>query len=61
MRLTQISLANPAAITIVATVIVMLGVLSLIRIPAQLLPQKPQASTTATEPGTWGSIKAIYR
>ena len=37
MRLTQISLANPAAITIVA--IAMLGAWSLVRISAQLSPQ----------------------
>ena len=38
MRLTQISLANPAAIAIVAAIVVLLGALSMIRIPAQLLP-----------------------
>ena len=53
MRLTQISLANPAAIAIVAAVIVMLGVLSLFSIPAQLLPQieKPIVTVINAWPG----------
>ena len=36
MRLTRISLANPTAVAIVAAVVVLLGILSLIRIPAAL-------------------------
>ncbi len=53
MRLTQLSLANPAAIAIVAAVIVMLGVLSVINIPAQLLPQieKPIITVVNAWPG----------
>ena len=53
MRLTQISLANPAAIAIVAAVIVLLGLLSMIRIPAQLLPQieKPIVTVINAWPG----------
>ena len=53
MRLTQISLANPAAIAIVAAIVVMLGVLSMIRIPAQLLPQieKPIVTVINAWPG----------
>jgi len=53
MRLTQISLANPAAIAIVAAVIVLLGVLSMGRIPAQLLPQieKPIITVFNAWPG----------
>ncbi|MFQ5608856.1 MAG: efflux RND transporter permease subunit [Woeseiaceae bacterium] len=53
MRLTQISLANPAAIAIVAAVIVLLGVLSVLNIPAQLLPQieKPIVTVFSSWPG----------
>ena len=53
MRLTKASLANPAAIAIVATLIVLLGVLSLLRIPAQLLPQieKPVVTVINAWPG----------
>ncbi len=53
MRLTQISLANPAAIAIVAAVVVLLGVLSVVRIPAQLLPQieKPVVTVINAWPG----------
>ena len=53
MRLTQLSLANPAAVAIVAAVIVMLGVLSLTSIPAQLLPQieKPIITVVNAWPG----------
>ena len=53
MRLTQISLANPAAIAIVAAVIVLLGVLSMGSIPAQLLPQieKPIITVFNAWPG----------
>ena len=53
MRLTQLSLANPAVIAIVAAVIVLLGVLSVIGIPAQLLPQieKPIVTVFTSWPG----------
>lgn len=53
MRLTRISLANPAAIAIIAAVIVLLGVLSMFRIPAQLLPQieKPIVTVMNAWPG----------
>lgn len=53
MRLTQASLANPAAVVIVAAVAVLLGVLSMLRIPAQLLPQieKPVVSVGMAWPG----------
>ena len=53
MRLTQLSLANPAVITIVAAAIVMLGILSMIGIPAQLLPQieKPVITVINAWPG----------
>jgi multidrug efflux pump subunit AcrB len=53
MRLTQISLANPAAIAIIAAVIVLLGVISMINIPAQLLPQieKPVVTVFTGWPG----------
>ena len=53
MRLTQLSLANPAVIAIVAAVIVVLGVLSVIGIPAQLLPQieKPIVTVFTSWPG----------
>ena len=53
MRLTQISLANPAAVAVVAAGVVMLGVLSMIGIPAQLLPQieKPVVTVINAWPG----------
>ena len=53
MRLTQISLANPAAIAIVAAVVLLLGALSMIRIPAQLLPriEKPIVTVINAWPG----------
>ncbi len=53
MRLTQLSLANPAAIMIVAALVVLLGLLSLVRIPAQLLPQieKPVVTIVNAWPG----------
>ena len=53
MRLTQLSLANPAVVTIVAAVVVMLGVLSMVGIPAQLLPQieKPVITVINAWPG----------
>ncbi len=53
MRLTKLSLANPAAITIVAAALVLLGLLSVVRIPAQLLPQieKPIVTVMTAWPG----------
>ncbi len=53
MRLTQLSLANPAAIAIVAAIVVLLGILSLVGIPAQLLPQidKPVVTVINAWPG----------
>ncbi len=53
MRLTRISLANPIAIAIVAAVVVLLGVLSVARIPAQLLPniEKPVMTVLVAWPG----------
>ncbi|MDJ0760505.1 MAG: efflux RND transporter permease subunit [Woeseiaceae bacterium] len=53
MRLTRSSLANPAAVAIVAAVVVLLGTISVLRIPAQLLPQieKPVVSIGAAWPG----------
>ena len=53
MRLTRASLANPAAVAIVAAVVVLLGILSIFRIPAQLLPQieKPVVTVSAAWPG----------
>ena len=53
MRLTRASLANPAAVAIVAAVVVLLGIISIFRIPAQLLPQieKPVVSIGAAWPG----------
>jgi multidrug efflux pump subunit AcrB len=53
MRLTRSSLANPAAVAIVAAVVVLLGIMSIFRIPAQLLPQieKPVVTVSAAWPG----------
>ena len=53
MRLTRMSLANPAAIAIVAAVVVLLGLLSMTSIPAQLLPQieKPVMTVVNAWPG----------
>ena len=53
MRLTRSSLANPAAVAIVAAVVVLLGILSVFRIPAQLLPriEKPVMTVGAGWPG----------
>ena len=53
MRLTRTSLANPAAVAIVAAVVVLLGILSVFRIPAQLLPQieKPIVTVFGAWPG----------
>ena len=53
MRLTHASLNNPAAVAIVATVIVAVGVFALLRMPAQLLPQieKPIITVMNAWPG----------
>ncbi|MBT8081359.1 MAG: efflux RND transporter permease subunit [Gammaproteobacteria bacterium] len=53
MRLTRSSLANPAAVAIVAAVVVLFGILSVFRIPAQLLPriEKPVMTVGAGWPG----------
>ena len=53
MRLTQSSLANPAAVIIVATVAVLLGIVSMLRMPAQLLPpvEKPIITVINQWPG----------
>ncbi|MEM9302326.1 MAG: efflux RND transporter permease subunit [Pseudomonadota bacterium] len=53
MRLTQLSIANPAAVAIVAAVLVMLGLVSVFNMPAQLLPpiEKPIISVVSTWPG----------
>ncbi len=53
MRLTKASLANPAAVAIVAAVIILVGALSVLRIPAQLLPQieKPVVTIVVSWPG----------
>ncbi|MEM8685119.1 MAG: efflux RND transporter permease subunit [Pseudomonadota bacterium] len=53
MQLTRASLANPAAVVIVAAVVVALGLFSIFRIPAQLLPpiEKPVVTVSATWPG----------
>ena len=53
MRLTRASLANPAAVAIVAAVVILVGVLSMLRIPAQLLPQieKPIVTVLTSWPG----------
>ncbi len=53
MRLTRSSLANPAAVVIVATVAVLLGILSMLRMPAQLLPpvEKPIVTVINQWPG----------
>ena len=53
MRLTQLSLANPAAIIVVAALVIMLGLLSIFRVPAQLLPniEKPVVTVVNAWPG----------
>jgi multidrug efflux pump subunit AcrB len=53
MRLTQSSLANPTAVAIVATVAVLLGIVSMLRMPAQLLPpvEKPIITVINQWPG----------
>lgn len=53
MKLTRQSLDNPAAVAIVAAVIMLLGVASIFQLPAQLLPQiqKPIISVVNSWPG----------
>lgn len=53
MRLTQISLANPTGLAIVAVIVIALGLLSVFNIPAQLLPpiEKPVVTVVTTWPG----------
>jgi multidrug efflux pump subunit AcrB len=53
MRLTQASLANPAAIAIIAAIIALMGLLAMSNIPAQLLPQieKPVITVFNSWPG----------
>lgn len=53
MRLTKASLANPTAVAIVASVVLLVGVLAMLRIPAQLLPQieKPVVTVFTAWPG----------
>lgn len=53
MKLTRQSLQNPAAVAIVTAVLMMLGVMSVMNMPAQLLPQiqKPIISVVNSWPG----------
>ncbi|NVJ70189.1 MAG: efflux RND transporter permease subunit, partial [Alphaproteobacteria bacterium] len=53
MRLTRQSLNNPVAVAIVAAVVMLLGVASMLTMPAQLLPQieKPIISVVNQWPG----------
>ena len=53
MKLTRQSLDNPAAVAIVAAVIMLLGIASIFQLPAQLLPQiqKPIISVVNSWPG----------
>ncbi len=53
MRLTQLSLANPAAVIVVAVLVILLGLLSIFRVPAQLLPniEKPVVTVINAWPG----------
>ncbi len=53
MRLTKLSLANPVAVGIVASVVVLIGIVSMLNIPAQLLPpiEKPVVSVGVAWPG----------
>jgi multidrug efflux pump subunit AcrB len=53
MKLTRQSLNNPAAVAIVATAIMLLGIISIINMPAQLLPpiEKPIISVVNNWPG----------
>ncbi len=53
MKLTRQSLDNPAAVAIVAAVVMLLGIASIFQLPAQLLPQiqKPVISVVNNWPG----------
>lgn len=53
MRLTRQSLENPAAVAVVAAAIMLLGLISMLQMPAQLLPQiqKPVISVVNSWPG----------
>lgn len=53
MKLTEQSLNNPSAVAIVATVIMLLGIISILNMPAQLLPQvnKPVLTVVNSWPG----------
>lgn len=53
MRLTRQSIENPAAVAVVAAIIILLGIGSLLSLPAQLLPQiqKPVISVVNSWPG----------
>lgn len=53
MRLTKQSLNNPAAVAVVAAAVMLLGIISMMNIPAQLLPQiqKPIISVVNSWPG----------
>jgi len=53
MRLTQRSLDNPAAVAVIAAAIMLLGIISMLKMPAQLLPQiqKPIISVVNSWPG----------
>ncbi len=53
MRLTRQSLANPAAVIVITAIVVLLGIISMLRIPAQLLPdiEKPIISIINSWPG----------
>jgi multidrug efflux pump subunit AcrB len=53
MRLTRQSLENPAAVAVVAAAIMLLGLVSMLQMPAQLLPQiqKPVISVVNSWPG----------
>jgi len=53
MRLTKKSLDNPAAVAVIAAAIMLLGIISMLGMPAQLLPQiqKPVISVVNSWPG----------
>lgn len=53
MRLTRRSLDNPAAVAVIAAAIMLLGIISMLKMPAQLLPpiQKPIISVVNSWPG----------
>ena len=53
MKLTKLSLNNPIAVVIVTLMVLVLGVISLIKIPAQLLPniEKPIITVISSWPG----------